>query len=164
MAPSITIGTHRIKGRKKDKTRVTFLACVNSNSTEKFLLLVVGSASQPHCLRGIPFENLGILYGNTGNAWMTTSVFFEWLKLFDDYITKTAGRKVLLLADCASCHGVHSVLPELRSVHLEFLPANTTSLCQPLDAGIIAAIKRRLRKRQYRRLLDFSSAVDPKSL
>ena len=95
---------------------------------------------------------------------MTTSVFFEWLKIFDDYITKTAGRKVLLLADCASCRGVHSVLPELRSVHLEFLPANTTSLCQPLDAGIIAAIKRLFRKRQYRRLLDFDSAVDAKSL
>ena len=45
MAPSTTIGTRRIKVRKKYKTRITFLACVNSNGTEKFPLLVVGSAS-----------------------------------------------------------------------------------------------------------------------
>ena len=117
------------------------MACVYSNGTENFPLLVVGKVAQPRCLHGVSLQHLEVIYGNTRKAWMKASMFFEWLKLLDDYIAKAASRKVLFLADCASCHVVHSVLPELRNVHLEFLPANTTSLCQPLDAGFIATVK-----------------------
>ena len=67
-----------------------------------------------------------------------------------------AKRRILLLLDNATSHGcpgvektVHGLRAlELSNVTCLFLPANTTSVVQPLDAGIIAAFKAR-----YRRLL-----------
>ena len=53
-----------------------------------------------------------------------------------------------LLLDNASCHGSHLTLPCLKNVTVIFLPKNTTSFLQPLDAGIIASVKRRYRKEQ----------------
>ena len=53
-----------------------------------------------------------------------------------------------LLLDNASCHGSHLTLPCLKNVTVIFLPKNTTSFLQPLDAGIIASVKRRCSREQ----------------
>ena len=79
---------------------------------------------------------------------------FECLKRFDTYISKTSGRTALLLLDNFSGHGTTANLPDLASVRVEFLPPNTTSKPQPLDAGIICPLKRRYRSAQYNRALD----------
>ena len=81
MSPKSTVGYRPIWGRKKDKTRVTFLACTNSTGTEKFPLYVVGRAAKPHCFRNISIEDLGVVYAHSKKAWMTTMLFFQWLKL-----------------------------------------------------------------------------------
>ncbi len=52
------------------------------------------------------------------------------------------------MLDYAACHGNYEAIPSLRNVEVVFLPANTTSLLQPLDAGIIAAVKKRYRRCQ----------------
>ena len=56
------------------------------------------------------------------------------------------GRKVLLLIDGFSSHHAGFDLLEaqdieLTNVRVEFLPANTTAICQPLDQGIIRTFK-----------------------
>ena len=56
--------------------------------------------------------------------------------------------KVLLLVDNFSGHQVPNVGSRLRVIRLEFLPQNTTSRFQPMDAGIIASFKA-----QYMKLL-----------
>ena len=85
---------------------------------------------------------------------MTRNLFFEWLIEFESYIGWTPGRRVALLIDNASCHGRIENLPSLRNVEVLFLPKRTTFLVQPLDAGIIACIKRRYRRRQLTRAVD----------
>lgn len=81
-------------------------------------------------------------------------------------------RKIVLICDNASCHAVlpdkqgkpkHGKLHgldviDLPKVKIIFLPANTTSKVQPLDAGIIAALKMRYRARDPRRLLGKAEA------
>jgi hypothetical protein len=57
-------------------------------------------------------------------------------------------KKVLLLLDNFSGHQVPNVGSQLIATRLEFLPANTTSCFQLMDAGIIASFKA-----QYRKLL-----------
>ena len=72
---------------------------------------------------------------------MTSGIFKTWLNKFD----KRMGRKdqkVLLFLDNATSH---SNL-QLCNVKTKFLPANATSIMQPLDQGIILAMKRNYSK------------------
>ncbi|EIE86253.1 hypothetical protein RO3G_10964 [Rhizopus delemar RA 99-880] len=59
-------------------------------------------------------------------------------------------RKIALLLDNAS---VHKIRIPLNNIKLIFLPANTTSKLQALDAGIIANFKAHFRAQQYDRAL-----------
>lgn len=68
---------------------------------------------------------------------------------------KNQRRRILLLMDNAPSHRVCNVAKEnidgfevyrLQHVTVLFLPANTTSVIQPLDAGIIAAFKAHYRR------------------
>ena len=86
---------------------------------------------------------------------MNSGIFFEWLKRFDFYVSKKEGRKAILLLDNCSAHGNASTIPELANTEVIFLPPRTTSRIQPCDAGIIAAVKMRYRKRQIQRALGF---------
>ncbi|RHY15927.1 hypothetical protein DYB32_010699, partial [Aphanomyces invadans] len=75
-------------------------------------------------------------------GWMTSSIFVEWLKTFNESMV-AQDRKVLLLVDNASSHK----LPEtLLNVNVRFLPPNTTAYLQPLDAGVIAALKKKIQR------------------
>ena len=58
-------------------------------------------------------------------------------------------RKVLLFMDNAPCHPKVT----LRNVELRFFPANTTSCLQPMDKGVIQAVKLKYRKKQLRKVL-----------
>ena len=82
---------------------------------------------------------------------MTSKLFQEWLKRFDDDL-KAKNRQVALLYDNAPSH----ILGELKvsNVELISLPPNATSKIQPMDAGIIAAFKRRYRRYQLQDALD----------
>ena len=93
---------------------------------------------------------------------MTSHLFFEWLSSFDFYIEQTPRRRALLLIDNSIWHGHEAILSDLLHVCLVFLPKNTTSKLKPLDAGIIAAIKKEHRRRRIHRaveLIDSGVAV-----
>lgn len=78
---------------------------------------------------------------------MTKEPFFAWLNRLDQYVARTPGRKILLLSDNCLAHGSEDDLPPLQNFRVIFLPPNTTSRIQPLDAGIIAWVRRRYRRR-----------------
>ena len=128
--------------------------CANSSGTEKFPLFFIGSARRPCCFQKKTGEQLGFEYAHNKKAWMMMDLLFKWLLRLDSYINGTARRKVLLLLDNFSGHGRPERLPDLCFVHVEFLPPNTTSKLQPMDAGIINCLKRRYRTAQYNRALD----------
>lgn len=86
---------------------------------------------------------------------MTSALFFDWLERFACFVKKdNPQRKVALLIDNCSAHGTAETLPSIEGVHVHFLPPNSTSRLQPLDAGIIAALKVRYRSQQYEHALD----------
>lgn len=64
--------------------------------------------------------------------------------------------QVLLIVDNCPGHGKEelwiNILPNW--IKVEFLPANTTSIIQPMDGGIIARLKRRYRRHLLRRMID----------
>jgi hypothetical protein len=95
---------------------------------------------------------------------MTSTLFREYLRWFN---LRMAGRKVLLLLDGFSSHraGVdllESEEIELINVRVAFLPANTTSVCQPLDRGIIRTFKAHYKRRWLQYQLDqYEAGEDP---
>eukprot|EP00171_Calliarthron_tuberculosum_P022968 IDg22968t1 len=76
-----------------------------------------------------------------------SGLLFACILRFGQYIGRTAGRKVLLLIDNCFGHGSKDILPILQNVEVHFLPPNTTSKIQLLDAGIIAALKAKFRRK-----------------
>lgn len=154
MPPDRTISQAAQPGRKKDKKRLTLLVCANATGTEKFPLLYIGNAKKPRCFKKKTGADLGFDYASNKKAWMTMDIFFEWLKRFDAFIARTPNRRILLLLDNFSGHGSAECMPALANIEVKFLPPNTTSRLQPMDAGIIASLKRRYRTLQYNRVLD----------
>src|SRR2546430_6107598 len=75
---------------------------------------------------------------------MITLLFQEWLQEFDRQVgLKHRGQRVLLLLDNCSSHKLAGLTLQYTDVH--FLPPNTTSKIQPMDAGIIMSFKKHYR-------------------
>uniref|UniRef100_U9UD34 HTH CENPB-type domain-containing protein n=1 Tax=Rhizophagus irregularis (strain DAOM 181602 / DAOM 197198 / MUCL 43194) TaxID=747089 RepID=U9UD34_RHIID len=86
MEPNQTLGTGKISGQKKDKTRVSILFCANATSSHKFRPLV----------------------------WMRADIFIEWLHHLDNYFC-IMNQKILLLIDNAGSHFNPKVFEETNS-------------------------------------------------
>ncbi|XP_050049629.1 tigger transposable element-derived protein 6-like [Dermacentor andersoni] len=115
--------------------------------SEKLKPLVIGKSKYPRCFKNV--ATLPVSYQANGKAWMTQSIFREWIYREDARFSQEK-RKVLFLVDNCPAHGT---VPGLKSIQLEFLPANTTALLQPMDQGVIQALKSRFRKNLLRRML-----------
>ena len=130
-------------GRKKAKDWITFMLCVNAcGDFEK--TLVIGKSARPRCWRNIDLTTLPVvMWRHNKKAWMVSSMFEEWLHSFNKKM-KAQGRNVCLLMDNAPSHPRGLTLSNTKVV---FLPANATSILQPLDQGIIQTVKLHYKKR-----------------
>ncbi|XP_052215921.1 tigger transposable element-derived protein 6-like [Dreissena polymorpha] len=116
---------------------------------EKLKPLVIGKSRKPRCFGSIDVRKLPVRYEANRKAWMITPLMEDWLRDLDRQMGKQK-RNILLLLDNAPVH------PDikLKNVNFQFLPPNTTSLVQPMDAGIIQAVKLKFRKRQLKYVLE----------
>jgi DDE superfamily endonuclease/Tc5 transposase DNA-binding domain/CENP-B N-terminal DNA-binding domain len=172
MLPTQTLATTAQKGTKKDKERVTILLTANATGTTKLKPLIIGRSAQPRYVSGaFSLLNVSIYtvsprcfgrtkmsslphvtYRSNQKAWMTMTVFEEWLKTLNN-LFRIQNRKILLLIDNASSHGWDRSL-SLDYVQVEFLPPNTTAHLQPMDSGIIANFKVKYRTLHVRHLVE----------
>ena len=89
---------------------------------------------------------LGITWANNKTAWMNTLTFTEFITEFDDTMMRRhGGEEVLLLMDNAPSHKLEDGVV-LQCTRIAFLPPNTTTHLQPMDAGIIANFKHHYKK------------------
>jgi predicted transcriptional regulator len=131
---------------KRSKDRLTLALCA-SMTGEKVKPLLIGKSKKPRCFKRISGDNLPVIYRANKSSWMTTFLYDEWLHWFD---RKMNGRKVLLFVDNAPTHAKI----KLKNVTVKNFPANTTSVCQPMDQGIIQTLKLKYRKRQLQHVVD----------
>lgn len=152
LEPSTTLATGPVQGKKKSKERLTVALCANATGTHKLKPLVIGKSKKPRCF-GAFQPSVFVHYRFNKKAWMMGELYKEWLEDFNRQM-RLAQKKVLLLLDNASSHTKGLML---SNVTVKFLPPNTTSHIQPMDAGIIRTFKAyygRLRNRHYVRQAD----------
>ena len=125
--------SEKCAGGKLSKERLTILATV-SMTGEKLPLLAIGKSDNPRCFKGL--KRLPVSYRANKKAWMTGVLFEEYLRDLDKRMAKEKRSIVLVLDNCAAHPSI-----QLANVKLVFLPPNTTSKTQPLDAGIIRCFK-----------------------
>lgn len=150
-APNRTISRDRVEGLKADKTRITIAFTANADGSDKLDPFFIGHAKNPRCFGKKSAAEHGFVYNHNKKAWMTGVLFQEWL-VGVDKVMKQANRKILLLLDNAPSHRIDDMT--LTHVEVLFLPPNTTSKIQTLDAGIIASFKRYHRLHHYQRAID----------
>ncbi|CAH3998250.1 unnamed protein product [Pieris brassicae] len=136
------------KGGNLSKTKITVLVAANMTGSCKRKLLVIGKAKKPRCFKNI--QSLPVTYENNTRSWMTSQIFEKWLRSWDAEL-KSGGNKILLLVD--NCPA-HSVVSNLKCIKLVFLPPNVTSVLQPMDQGVIKALKT-----QYRKLIVYKQVL-----
>ena len=91
---------------------------------------------------------LWVQYEANKKAWMTSKIFVDWVKRTNQKF-RFENRNVLMFVDNCSSHPD----VEASNLRLVFLPPNTTSKLQPMDAGIIQSVKINYRKRLLRHLI-----------
>ena len=153
LEPDTSLATLRLSGRKKDKERLSIALCTNADGSHKLKPLVIGKYAKPRCFKNVNLSNLGITYRNNKRAWMLATLFQEWLHDFDLKVSRKYGNQpVLLLLDNCPSHITEGLT--LSNTEVLFLPPNTTSTLQPMDAGIIMSFKRHYRRYHIRWMLE----------
>ena len=126
------------------KDRITLMVCANAVG-DKAPLFVIGTSSKPRSFhKGRP---AGMVYASQPNAWMDRSLCEYWFsKVFVPFKRRVLGEseKAVLIWDNAPAHALPEKLLKLYpDIVIIPLPANLTARHQPMDAGIIAALKAR---------------------
>jgi len=149
------------RGHKIIKDRVTLLLTCNRAGDHKLKPLLIGKFKNPRCFHHLNRDKLPVIYDNSKNAWMTGAIFKEWFH--SDFVPSVRKhlrrigmeeKAVLLLDNCPAHPPAETLISKDGKITVYYLPKNTTSLCQPLDQGIIASFKAQYRKRLVMNMLD----------
>lgn len=123
-------------------------------------MILIGKSANPRCFKNINKDALPVKYCAQKSAWMNSSIFSDWfINIFVPSVKKylhdkNLPVKAILLLDNAPSHPSTDVLQSSdKSVTAMYLPANTTSLIQPMDQGVLETIKRHYKRDLLRKLL-----------
>lgn len=135
----------KCSGGKLAKERLSVLLCAFAD----------GKFERPRCFKNIDVNLLPVEWHANRKAWMTGKLMEQWLLNLNDRM-KQEKRKILLFMDNATSH------PHLNlsNIQLVFFPANTTSVLQSMDQGVIYTTKVYYRKRVLSRLCREMDNVD----
>ncbi|KFD63304.1 hypothetical protein M514_24484, partial [Trichuris suis] len=132
----------RASGFKAFKDRVTLALCGNAEG-HMIKPGLVYRAKNTHAIQNKNKKHLPVFWQHNRNAWVTALLFTEWFhQCFIPEVKKYLQEqglafKVLLIIDNAPSHP-DSIAHENEMI---LLPANTTSLLQPLDQGVTHRVK-----------------------
>jgi len=121
------------------KDRVTAVLCVNADGSHKLPIAIIGKAVRPLCFCP-PAPGCPVPFFSQVNSWMDGPTMAYWFaSVLVQEVWRVTTEPVFLIMDNAPSDG------ELKEdgVTIVCLPPNTTSMYQPLDMGIISAVKRR---------------------
>lgn len=152
-------------GFKASKDRLTLLLGGNANGDFKFKPFLIYQSENPRAMKGCSKNLLPVHWRANKKAWMTASLFQNWVSTcaipeIKAYCNKeNLNFKALVLVDNAPGHPVY--VDELsENVKFVFLPPNTTSVIQPMDQGVISTFKSYYLRRTFKLLLSETDGQD----
>lgn len=111
------------------KQRATMLLTASRTGERMDPLIIWKCVKKP---RDYPFA-----WHHNKKAWMTRDIFEDYLTELNDNMSEQE-RHIYLFMDNVS---THKKVAEYSNIKIEYLPKNTTSATQPMDQGIIKAVK-----------------------
>lgn len=141
------------KGGKKSKQRITVAFFVSADGKKVGKPIVIWRSKNPRCFRlASAADKLEkVMYFADNKSWMQVEIMEKILATLNNQMIKEK-RNVVLFLDNATVHPP-SLIDKFSNIKIIFLPKNTTSRLQPLDAGIIQSFKSKYRKRLMRHVL-----------
>ena len=108
---------------------------------------MIWRSKKPRCFRlASASDKLAkVSYFDDSKSWMQVEIMKKVLGTLNHQMRKP-GRKVILFLDNATVHPT-SLIDMYSNIKIAFLPKNTTSRLQPLNAGIIQSFKTKYRKK-----------------
>jgi len=127
----------------KATERVTLVLACNATGCKKVLVAVIGKATPPLCFRP-PGCASPLPYFSQRNSWMDGAVFKTWVyeMCFRSVRLHTTEQVAFVVDNISSHDGISN-----DKLVLIDPPPNTTANFQPHDAGAIAALKMRYKRR-----------------
>ncbi|POM75176.1 Hypothetical protein PHPALM_7757 [Phytophthora palmivora] len=135
-----------ITAQQKHSARLTAVCTIRADGVKLPLLFILrGEPNGTIEKEELPTYPKGHVYTVQTKAWMDARVWKLYIRsLLQQHITRSA----LLLVDNLECHVTgesEDIVSEELSVVLQPLPNNATSVCQPLDVGIMGPLKAKLK-------------------
>ena len=149
---SLSVKKGRCKGEIYAKQRITVLLIVNA-LLEKEPSIIIGGSLTPRCFKNVKDKRrpCGSYYYANKKARMDSELMEKILRTLNRKCA-VEDRKILLFIYNAPSHP-ESFSDCFSHVQIVFLPKNTTSKLQPLDAGIIKNFKVFYRKQLLQHVL-----------
>ena len=140
----------KCKGRKTSKQRMTVAFFVSADGGKAGKPIVIWKSKKPHCFKrsntALKLEQ--VFYFADTKSWMQINIMENVLDKLNNKM-KVEKRNVLLFLDNAPVHP-EGLQGKYSNIKVVFLPKNTTSRLQALDAGIIKNFKVKYRKKLLR--------------
>ena len=132
---------------KSQKTRLTIAFFVNAAREKAIEPLVIWRSKKPRCFKNIKSLSRphGIYYYSNPKARVATGIMTSILSKINRQMEVTK-RKIILFMDNAPYHP-ECLSERYSNIKVAFLPKNTTSRLQLLDAGVIRNFKLKYRKK-----------------
>jgi hypothetical protein len=73
--PDRGMAMKQMKGKKKEKFRITLMFMCNQTGTEKFPIFFIGRSKKPRCFKNKEPSAFGFHYANNKKAWMNAVLF-----------------------------------------------------------------------------------------
>ena len=102
-------------------------------------MFVTRKSVKPRCFKGA--KNLPCRYCAQHKSWMSGELFRDWVHELEHKFAASKRKIALIINNCRA----HPHVENLKWVELIFLLPNTTSHTQPMDQGIIRALKAKYR-------------------
>ncbi|XP_051012804.1 tigger transposable element-derived protein 4 [Acomys russatus] len=117
------------------KDRITLAVGTNMDGSEKLPLLIIGKNRTPRCFKGI--KSLPVYYEANRMAWMTATIFGQWMQKLDEKF-QAQRRRVVIFVDSFPAH---PEVKNLKSIELAFFPPCLSPELAAMKQGVIKSLK-----------------------